>query len=330
MWQRIALFSAAALVAVQSFPLRAEEPRPPSSPSLWAGSKWVRLEIIGGKIAVQTSRCGNCVAIVEPTEQCATRETLAIQAHPPAVLVHYEWDDGQRQIGLDIDDRGTLLLASGGQGTAALRYVQPAEGGVTLEIGGQKQPFSAATLWHLALVEPAACGEHLLPLLAELRPQWRLAEQAARLEQALISRAGTDMHAQRGQWQAWVDELAADGFAQRQAADQALRQAGQPVLAFLRQQRLAELNPEQRRRIRAILAEVADSSPDSPERVAGWLLDDRAVWLALLNRGELEQRVAAAEHLSKLCRRNLPFDPSASPESRQAQLVDLQAKLAEK
>jgi hypothetical protein len=166
-------------------------------------------------------------------------------------------------------------------------------------------------------------------MLSELRPHWRLAEQAAEVEAALVAQAGADTHAERRQWQAWVTELASDSFASRQAADLALRQAGQSVLAFLRQQHPDELDPEQRRRIRGILADVCDGSPDSPERVAGWMLDDKAIWLTLLGRGGLEQRIAAAEHLSKLCRRSLPFDPSASPESRQAQLAVLREKLVE-
>src|SRR5436190_1897589 len=241
MWQRIALFSAAALVALLARPLSAGEPDS-SGPSLWASSKWVRLEIVGGKVAVLSTRCGNSLAIVEPSESSERRESLAVQAHPPAVQVNYEWNDGERQITLLVDERGNLAIDRRGDAAASeLHYSQPSE----------------------------------------------------------------------------------PGFGDRQSADQALRDAGQPVLAFLRGQKLAELAPEQRRRIRAILADVADTGADSPERVADWLLDDRGVWLALLNRGELEHRIAAAEHLSKLCRRNLPFDPSASPESRQAQMADL-------
>jgi len=53
------------------------------------------------------------------------------------------------------------------------------------------------------------------------------------------------------------------------------------------------------------------------------------VWLALLARGDLTERVAAVEHLSGLCRRPLPFDPQASQEARRAQLAELAAKLAQ-
>jgi hypothetical protein len=90
------------------------------------------------------------------------------------------------------------------------------------------------------------------------------------------------------------------------------------------------LDVEQRRRIRSILSDTPDGSSDTPLRTAEWLAADKRVWLALLARGELDQRIAAAEHLSQLCRRPLPFDPQGTAEVRRAQLAELAARLADK
>jgi hypothetical protein len=330
MWTRIVFFAAVALGPL-SGRLQGQEPAalPPSGPSLWVRTDWARLEIVGGRLVVQSRRCGQCRLVVEPDDAFGQRQTLSIQVQPAVVLVNYQFDDGRTQLALEVDERKHLTITRCQPLAGQVRFVQPASGPVTLEVGLPATKYSAASLWHLLLAEPGVCQKHLLPMLGELRPHWRLMELAESMERALIAQAGADVHAQRRQWQAWVEQLASESFADRQAADVALRSAGQPVVAFLRQQNPTELDPEQRRRIAGILAEVCDGSADSPERVADWLLDDKAIWLTLLGRGEIDQRIAAAEHLSKLCRRSLPFDPSASPESRQAQLAVLREKLVQ-
>ena len=63
--------------------------------------------------------------------------------------------------------------------------------------------------------------------------------------------------------------------------------------------------------------------------LADWLAADRRVWLALLSRGDLEQRIAAAEHLSKLCQRPVAFNPTASLPERDAQVAALAALLGD-
>jgi hypothetical protein len=165
--------------------------------------------------------------------------------------------------------------------------------------------------------------------LAQLRPNWHIADELADAERALIDRAGEEVLPQRQQWRIWVDELASDSFIQRQAADRGLRAGGQSVLGFLRQLEASDLDPEQERRIAGIVAAAA-KEPDSPSRVAEWLVADKRVWLGLLNRGNVDQRIAAAEHLSRLCGRTLAYDPQASADLRRVQLAELRAKLAEK
>jgi LmbE family N-acetylglucosaminyl deacetylase len=167
-------------------------------------------------------------------------------------------------------------------------------------------------------------------VLDQVAPRWRIAGQLASVEAALASVAGIDTSAQRRQWQAWVDQLADPSFSRRREADQALRAAGQGVLAHLRQLDPATLDLEQRRRIRAIVAAIADSSPDSPERVANWLAGDKRVWIVLLGRGDESGRQAAARQLSLLCGRPVAVDPAASDDQREQQLVELKALLAER
>jgi hypothetical protein len=313
--------------------LLAQGAEPSGGGNLLSQVKWLRLEVVGGRIVARSDRCSHSRYSAEASASGESRQTLNMESQASALVIRYEQIEADSRLTLDVGERGLLTISRSGSspGDVEIAYVQPASGKIRLTIGGQPpRTITADDLWQLLLTERELCREHLLPLLVTLRPNWRLDEQVDRVERALVERAGTDVLAQRGQWQAWVDDLAKDDFARRQAADQALRQLGQPVLAFLRGLDPARLDGEQRRRIRCILSDLPDGSPDTPLRTAEWLAGDKRVWLALLARGELDQRIAAAEHLSHLYRRPLPFDPQGTAEVRRAQLAELAAKLADK
>jgi hypothetical protein len=313
--------------------LYAEEPPPQPSAegNLLSRTKWLKLEVVGGRIVVRTSRCSQSRHEAEATPTADSRQTLSVDATPSGVSLRYEEVTGGTRLLFEISPQGKVTIARWGQATDPdIRYVQPPTGTIKLALGGERpRGCSADNLWQLMLLYRSESREQLLPLLVLLRPDWELASQLNLVEAALIQQAGCDVLAQRRQWQREVDGLASPSFARRQAADQALRASGQSVLAFLRQLEDRELDGEQRRRIRTILADLSNGHPDSPPLVADWLVADKRVWLALLARGELDQRVSAADHLSKLCRRALPFDPAGSQEQRSAQLAELTAKLAQ-
>ena len=334
MWTRIVSLSAAAAVTLYGAAAIAQ-----STPctkadrgSLWTETDWLRLEVIGGRLQVTSSRCGQHRLVTEAAPGNRLRQSLALEVHAGAIDVQYQRLDEQSELILTVDERNKLTVLRRpmeGSSLAEIRYEQPTGGDVTLSVGGMRPgKYSAPSLWHL-LVTEAEARDRLLPVLVQLRPNWRLDEQLSEVEQALLSRAGEDTLPPRRQWQTWIDELASDSFARRQAADRELRAAGQPVLGYLRQLDATQLSPEQRRRIAGILA-AAPVGSDSPERAADWLVADKRVWLSLMSRGQLDQRIAAAEHLTRLCGRAFAFDPSGSEDQRQAQLAELRAKLAEK
>jgi hypothetical protein len=334
MWTRIVSLSAACTVTLYGAALLASEPEVKATPpgTLWSQTPWLRLEIVGGRVTVTSTRCGTHRLAAEPSGS-DVRESLAVQVEAGTLTAQYEQLRPAGELTLAVDARERLCIVrrhSTDGATVEVRYEQPATGEVTLLVGGQQpQRFAAASLWHLLLVEHEITSEHLLPVLAEMRPNWQIVDQLADAERALIERAGQEVLPERRQWRTWVDQLASDSFVERQAADRALRTGGQSVLGFLRQLEASELDPEQERRIAGIVAAAA-KEPDSPSRVAEWLLADKRVWLGLISGGEVDQRIAAAEHLSRLCGRALSFDPQASADLRRVQLAELRAKLAEK
>lgn len=300
-----------------------------SEPNLLAQTGWVRVEIIGGRVAVLSHRYGQ-----SRTASCEgprhSRQDLTVQMCGRSIVVNYEAEDYLGRRSLTVDEAGTVRATR-------LRYeaeprevtlVQPLEGKlkVILESGGSVREVSAGSLWHLILAEPQLCHAHLIPLLESFRPELRIADQAAEIRSTLLASAGGDILAQRQQWRRWVSDLGHSNFQKRQAADQALRSVGQPVIAWLSRLDPEELDAEQRQRVRRICGELADPNRDTPDRVADWLIDDKTAWLAIIAEGQLDERIAAADHLSKLCRRTIPFDPHASHDQRRTQLAELMVR----
>jgi hypothetical protein len=337
MWTRIVSLAAIAALTLPGEANFAQQPgssrcaHPPTG-SVLGQVEWLRLSISGGRIALTSTRCGQVSLTSEPTAANPLRQSLSVDAHAGVLLATYEATDERAVFTFTVDERKLVTIVRRPLAGEApeLRYVQPASGPVQLAIGSdESRKYSAASLWHLLLAEPTA-REHLLPVLDQLAPHWRLTEQLASIETSLASVAGTDTSAQRSQWQAWIEQMADPSFSRRREADQALRAAGQSILAHLRQLDPATVDLEQRRRIRAIIATIADASPDSPERVASWLADDKRVWIVLLGRGDERGRQAAARQLSLLCGRPVAVDPAASDDQREQQLVELKALLAER
>jgi hypothetical protein len=359
MWKRIALlavlatFSPAGVFAAED----ADSPdKTAAGPSLLERTEWLRVEIVAGRVQLAASRCGTCRQTTgargeDQPDADAPHESLSLEVHSSSLTAEYERTSAKGRLSLCTATRqgsGTLTLAftpSADSSCPAIEYVQPTSGNVQLTIhdparqvvagksAAQKavaQKLSAPSLWQLLLAEEPLAREHLLPLLAELRSGWQLETQVAQIEAALVASAGDDVLAQRRTWQTWVAALSASEFADRQAAYLHLREAGQAPLAFLRALDPRQLDLEQRRRIQSLLSESETAGRDSPERIAAWLADDKRTWLALMNRGELAGRVAAAQHLSLLCGKPLAIDPAADSIRQQAQLAQLAALLAEK
>lgn len=289
---------------------------------------WVRLEMVGGRIAVLGHRCGQSrvVQVGEPSE--TPREQFSVQLHDESLVIHYEDVQAERQLKLDLDEQRQLTIVStGASPTNDLKLVQPFRGPITLTRGREKQQtYSATSLWHFALQQPEMCEEVLFPALETLRPHWRLQVQATAIRQSLLARAGEDVQAQRAEWLKWVKQLDSDDFQERQQADSRLRAAGQAVAAWLRRIDRNTLSAEQESRIRDICRGLADLSTDSPQRVAAWMVDDRSVWLALMGNENAEVRLRASNHLALLCGKPLAFDPNAKPRDREQQLAQLQVR----
>ncbi len=104
--------------------------------------------------------------------------------------------------------------------------------------------------------------------------------------------------------------------------------AAAQVLCLLNEIDLSQLDCEQRLRVREIRRSLAGDASDTPPRVAVWLVNDKRVWLALLDHPTLRYRQVAHAHLVRIVARPLDFQPEAELAVRRGQLVALRTQLA--
>ena len=313
--------------------VHAQAPSPPP-PNLLQETGWVRLEIIGGRLAVLAHRCGQSRVACSGDAASKHKQQLTLNLAGEALELRYERTAGELQTSLEVDDEGQLLLRSVLRQDDQLfetRLVQPFQGALTLFVEAEKKTaaYSAPNLWRLALDQPDVCRQKLFPLLESLRPHWRLSEQAQGLEQELAALASRDWQTPRQQWAEWVAALDSDDFSERQQALLKFRAAGQPALAWLQRLPQPQLSAEQRLRVSELTRQIAYPEGDVARRTALWLVDDPGAWLALLQREDPAVRATAWEQFSALRRPALAFNPTGAAAERQNQVAQLRQRYGE-
>jgi hypothetical protein len=182
-------------------------------------------------------------------------------------------------------------------------------------------------VWHLILAQPRVCDQYLIPALRLLRTDWQIGEAAAATRALLLTDPGIGQATSGREVDLLVEQLAHGEFRVRQRADRELRSRGRFVLGFLDQLDLSPLDREQRLRISTIRDAITSDWEDTPSRVAAWMSNDRAAWMALLEDEDPRHRRTARAQLSRLCEHPVAFDPDAAPELRAEQIAGLRAAL---
>jgi len=307
-----------------------QRPRPGN---LISRMPWARLEVASGRLRLTHCRLGQDATASANLPEQGIAETLRFSAKTSeSVQLHYQYADSQQSLRVDFEQVTSMALdrvPSGESKLATVRFHQPLRGPATLvvEDGGTTREFSADGLWQLMLAEPEVCRQHLLPILQSLRPEWMLEAQSQQIEQALLAAARRNRTPDAARMTALVQQLRDPSFSRRQDADQQLREMGQAAVSFLHRLDERTLDAEQRSRIRQIKQSLHVYEGDTPARVAAWLADDRAVWLALLERKNEATRTVAAGQLETILGQALAFDPAAGEAERQQQLRRLRAEL---
>jgi hypothetical protein len=311
----------AILLALTVGPARAEERE--MHPSLVGQLRMVQMRMTSGRVtasgpASQQSLTSNYMGNQR-------REQLTIDLGGGRPTVNYGRFASDERLSYQIDNGNEVTVQLVPRSTtdhATVVFIQPAEGALRLTVatGEQSKTVHAPSLWHLLILEPQLCHEHLVPLLEIMRPNWQLDQQAQEIEKALCSDQPARAAIDHSGWEKNLRQLASDRFVDRERAEQQLLAYGPVILPFLRGKDRGTLDAEQAFRVRRVIRGLdKNADEDTPERVVPWLTGDPRVWYALLSRDDLRVRGIAVEQLSKLLETKLDFDPAADPTERALQ-----------
>lgn len=315
----------AALVATAGCLAEAQAQFPPRQRVLMQAM--VQFNIVSGRI--QTS----LISSAQPANVTNGMERVSVRPDGNQSSIEYDATLPDESFHFDAKDGGRLHVRREGRGTSTLvpaEYLQAFGQPTTLKVGppGKEKVYRGEGLWQLLITEPEACREHLIPMLEALRPEWRLADKLAQIEDELLQSASRGQLPDRRRWEELVRQLGDDRFALREAADRELRAAGPAVMPYLERLDFGRLEAEQQSRVRRIISDLTqDIDDDTVPQIAVALATEPAVWLGLLSRPEERTRRIAATQLALLLGGPVDFDPAAPLATRQKQIDRLRAHI---
>lgn len=301
------------------------------SKTMQSRSKYMRFAVVDGRVWLQWTRL---ISMSSNSSSGSVKESVRVRNQNGRLHLSYERTAKDESLKVSVSGNGDVVSISraprGQSAIVPVEYRQNPREKITFSTGDgdRKQTFSANELWQLLIIRQKECEEHLLPLLEVLRPDWKIAETVAGIEDKLLHGVSEEIVKRRRRWDSLVEQLGDERFAKREAADRALRADGSAAIGYLRQLDFDRLDAEQRFRIRRILEAIgAENKGDSAEKVAERLAGDPAVWLALLARPEPESRKTAARQLILLLGGPIDVDPAADPDTQKQQRERLRTRI---
>ena len=288
------------------------------------------MRIVSGRMVVTSRQTGGRLSTSSRHGDRSERLTMDLTAQLPSV--YYQQESEQLQLFIEIVGGRSVrirLVPGSDNDLVQVDFSQQEGEPLTLSIGSDtdRHTVRGDSLWHLLLVEPELCRQHLEPLLELWRPGWHLMQTSDEIENALFHQVSQRRPSQPARWRELVDLLGDERFSAREAAFRELRRSGPAVLTFLRGLDPEQLDAEQWFRVRRLISVLsATYEEDTPQRVAAWLAPDARVWLAMLNRDDQQKRRVAAQQLEALWDKPIDFDPAADSETRDAQVEKLWAQ----
>ena len=177
-----------------------EAARTPYAPMLAEATRrgWLRAQIVSGRLAFSGRNIPG---------QTKENERLSIRVVDGKVGADYEITTAKETLRIQISRGSDLHVRRSPEGESGLVQVefrQPADGPLELTVGAEEhqRAYQAASLWHLFILEPEACREHLGPLLAVFDRQWVLASSAEQVETLLLRAAGEGQMPDPHRWAA--------------------------------------------------------------------------------------------------------------------------------
>jgi hypothetical protein len=291
--------------------------------TLLTRSRWVRFELVLGRITLLTLSCGPRRIVEGGDAAEGVNESLTFNGEPESPSLVYQRQDGRRQLKIIVSGRTAVSIFAApcpDEPGESLRFTQQADGRVTLIVG--QRTYAAESVWHLLLTAPETPRQQLVMLLQAMRSDWQVDAVTEQVQSALVQDTAAKPVA-HATIRALVAQLDSPNFPTRRAADRRLRDLGLPALPYLEQLDASRLSGEQRLRIRQLRADLRSITPDTPDRVALWLRHDESLWKAWLTQPGHPRHKAASQGIAALRRTDVPTSPprwDATPRHRVAAL----------
>jgi len=300
--------------------------------SLLDQSPAVRVQLSLGRLHVTNLRLGANRNVCTERSNGDRVERLSITAATALPTVHYEMTDGRNRLICDISHEQATVVHRAGDPEAKLLVLlrQQVQGLVVANIAvaetGASREYSSDSIWHLLLNLPTSDRDRIVDALTIIAPSWRLADLLNDIEADFEPRIERQPIPDKIAIEKLVERLSHRAYRERQAADRELRELGPAGIPYFRALESANLDREQRARIRVMREALSQPSSDSVERVVSWLSTDHRFWLDLLDSNNAARRELANRQLVRLGRLATPLTIDADPAVRQAQIGTLKRR----
>lgn len=305
MWQRTAWIIAIGLPMSWLSDSFAEDRAEPDQ--LISNYRWVRFEIVGGRIQATHLRVGQHRHQVSKEHPAGELESLAVAFDGGVLSLRYtrQSDDEYLCIVAGREDRFEFCWRrETAEGKCCeTRFVQPPHSPLVLFIDQPNEPrqeYRVPGIWHLAILHPDICQLHVIPILDRLCLDHPVRLEVDEVRDELFQNALLSPSVGRREVQRLVNQLGASSFQTRRRAASQLRAMGPCVIIFLDELSASRLDREQRHRLDDLRKCLVPRTADTPARVAQWLSTDKDVWIALSGVPDPHERELAARCATRL------------------------------
>ncbi len=304
----------------------------PQAPSLLHRAQWIDVSIADGRLLAKVLKYGHGRIATESAEdeENPERESLELGSEEQHIFFRYAHEEVDREFVIRVTDERIWEIEQRSLASGQLITLrQPATGclSLTIQQGKHSKQFRGRTLWHLLLGESPECSSAVTKLLTTVRGDLDIDERLQTIRTELCKVEAKKVP--DADWTKYVAELGAEDFGTRQQADRTLRQAGRPAMLYLSRLNTAELEAEQRLRIRRILADRAPEQDDSPQLAASLVNDHVGVWLNLLDTDTAGQQERALARLEELVGRVPSINLKGTAHERRRQIASAMERYAD-
>ena len=271
MWQRTAWIIAIGLQMSWLSDSFAEDRAEPDQ--LISDYRWVRFEIVGGRIQATHLRVGQHRHQVSKEHPAGELESLAVAFDGGVLSLRYtrQSDDEYLCIVAGREDRFEFCWrreTTEGK-CCETRFVQPPHSPLVLSIDQPNEPlqeYRVPGIWHLAILHPDICQLHVVPILDRLCLDHPLRLEVDEVRDELFQTALLSPSVCRREVQRLVNQLGASSFQTRRRAASQLQAMGPCVISFLDELSASRLDREQRHRLDDLKKCLVPRTADTPAR----------------------------------------------------------------